>query len=98
MSDLVEIVLRYKGPCVSTALVAALVKEHGLTPATARQRVSRATTIKKLAHILFPHRARFVYLQSDYGSPEFWIALTRDLLANSVSYGGGLAALLARGG
>jgi|LNAP01.1.fsa_nt_gb hypothetical protein len=98
MPDLVETALRKIGPCVSTALVAALIKEHGLTADNARQKVSRSTSIKKLAHILFPHRARFLYLQSDYGSPDFWVALTRELLANSVSYGGGLAALLARGG
>ena len=98
MLDLVETALRKIGPCVSTALVAALVKEYSLTQANARQKVSRATSIKKLAHILFPHRARFVYLQADYGSPDFWRALTRELLANSVSYGGALAALLARGG
>lgn len=98
MPDLVETTLRTLGPCVSTALVAALVKEHELTAENARQKVSRATSIKKLAHILFPHRARFVYLQSDYGSPEFWEALTGALLADSVSYGGGLAALMARGG
>lgn len=98
MPDLVEIALRKLGPCVSTALVAAMVKEYGLTPPNARQKVSRAKSIKKLAHILFPHRARFVYLQADYGSPDFWHALTRELIANSVAYGGGLAALLARGG
>lgn len=98
MSDPVETTLKRIGPCVSTTLVAALMKQYGLSAENARQKVSRSTSIKKLAHILFPHRARFVYLQSDYGSPDFWHALTRELLANSVSYGGGLAALMARGG
>jgi hypothetical protein len=97
MTDVVESALRKIGPCVSTALVAELV-QRGMTKINARQKVSRAKSIKKLAHILFPHRARFVYFESDYGSPHFWDALTRQLLANSVSYGGGLAALLARGG
>lgn len=98
MADLVESSLKRIGPCISTTLVATLVKECGLSAENARQKVSRATSIKKLAHILFPHRARFVYLQSDYGSPDFWQALTHALLENSVSYGGGLAALMARGG
>lgn len=98
MTDIVQATLKRLGPCVSTVLVAALVKDHGLSAENARQKVSRAKSIKKLAHVLFPHRARFVYLQSDYGSPEFWRALTHELLANSVSYGGGLAALMARGG
>lgn len=86
------------GPCVSSDLVAALVKEYGLTPANARQKVSRSTSIKKLAHLPFPRNARFVYFQADYASPRFWHALTGDLLKHSICYGGGLAALLARGG
>lgn len=45
-----------------------------------------------------PRGARFVYLQSDYASPEFWHELVKRLLQHSASYGGGLAALMARGG
>ncbi|MFM1907440.1 MAG: hypothetical protein RLZZ591_1117 [Pseudomonadota bacterium] len=98
MADIVQIALTRIGPCVSTALVKALVDEYRLTPANARQKVSRSTSIKKLAYLPFPRNARFVYLQSDYASHEFWHALTDELLRNSISYGGGLAALLARGG
>lgn len=98
MSDLVSSVLKIMGPCVSSDLVGALVKDHGLKPENARQKVSRATSIKKLAYLPFPRNARFVYLQADYASPEFWSALTRDLLKYTQSYGGGLAALIARGG
>lgn len=89
--------LRTLGPCLSTELVAVLVKE-GVAPATARQRVSRSTDIKKLAHLVFPRGVRFVYLQSDYASPLFWRALVQRLLRHSSSYGGGLGALIARGG
>lgn len=98
MTDLVEQTLNDIGPCVSTRLVEALVKDHGLTPEAARKRVSRSTSIKKLAYLKFPRNARFVYLQSDYASPEFWDALVRALLEETIAYGGGLAALLARGG
>jgi len=98
MGDLVQSLLERLGPCVSTDLVAALVSEHGLSPANARQKVSRSKSIKRLAYLPFPRNVRFVYLQSDYASPDFWRALTRDLLKHSVSYGGGLAALLAREG
>lgn len=98
MSDLVANVLKSIGPCVSTDLVAALVKDCGLTPVNARQKVSRSTSIKKLAHLPFPRNSRFVYLQAEYASPEFWSALTRALLEHTMSYGGGLAALIARGG
>lgn len=96
--DLVRETLRELGPSVSTELVATLVDEHGLTPAAARQRVSRSRAIKKLAYLKFPRGARFVYLEADYASPQFWQALTDALLRQSISYGGGLAALLARGG
>src|SRR5690606_38699924 len=54
--------------------------------------------IKKLAYLKFPHGARFVYLEADYATPRFWQALTDALLRHRISYGGGLAALLARGG
>ena len=97
MADSLTRLLQTLRPCLSTELVAALVKE-GVAPATARQRVSRSTEIKKLAHLVFPRGARFVYLQSDYASPEFWHELVKRLLQHSASYGGGLAALMARGG
>lgn len=97
MTDL-ELLLCKLGPCLSSELVEALVNEHGLAAATARQRVSRATEIKKLAHLVFPRGARFVYLKRDYASPTFWRALVERLLKHSTSYGGGLAALMARGG
>ncbi|MGQ0689894.1 MAG: hypothetical protein ACT4NK_14160 [Limnobacter sp.] len=98
MTDIVVLTLTRLGPCLSTELVATLVKDYGLQPATARQRVSRSTQIKKLAHLVFPRGVRFVYLQSEYASPLFWTTLIRQLLKHSVSYGGGLAALIARGG
>jgi len=98
MTDLVVNVLQNMGPCISSDLVAALIGEHKLTAAAARQRVSRSTTIKKLAHLTFPRGARFVYLQSDYASQRFWETLVQCLLKHTISYGGGLAALLARGG
>ena len=97
MADSLSHLLRTLGPCLSTEIVAALVKE-GVAPATARQRVSRSTEIKKLAHLVFPRGARFVYLKNDYASPVFWRALVSRLLEHSASYGGGLGALMARGG
>ena len=98
MDDLLVSALRNIGPCVSSEFVAALVKDYGLSPANARKRLSRTEGIKKLAYLPFPHNARFLYLQDDYASPEFWNALTSALLQHSMSYGGGLAALIARGG
>ncbi|MEN8170580.1 MAG: hypothetical protein ABFS08_10195 [Pseudomonadota bacterium] len=98
MTDIVQDTLKKMGPCITSELVAALVSDYGLTSVNARQKVSRSTSIKKLAYLPFPRNARFAYLQTDYASPSFWDALTRDLLKHTISYGGGLAALLARGG
>lgn len=96
--DIVEQALSMQGPCVSTTLVATLVAEYGVTAINARQKVSRNKNIKKLAYVKFPRNAQFLYHQRDYASPKFWDALTRDLLKYSISYGGALACLLARGG
>lgn len=98
MADLVVDVLRRIGPCISTDLVAALVQDFKLTPSAARQRVSRSTAIKRLAHLTFSRGAYFLYLQTDYASPRFWDSLVRCLLEQTISYGGGLAALMGREG
>lgn len=98
MSDIVVESLQALGPCASTELAAHLVKVYGLRAENARQRISRSKAVKKLAHITLPHKARFVYLQSTYGSPEFWRNLVEALLKDSKSFGGAIAALIARGG
>jgi hypothetical protein len=86
------------GPCVSGKLVEAVVARHQLSPDAARQRLSRCKSVKRLAYIRFPKNARFVYPQSEYGSPRFWDALIRALLEETSAYGSALAALMARGG
>lgn len=98
MPDPILEVLQSHGPCLSTDLAEMLVSEHGLTPAAARQRISRHQEIKRLAFLPFPRNARFVYLQKDYGSPWFWEGLSEALIANTISHGGALAALIARDG
>jgi hypothetical protein len=97
MLDVVASALKRLGPVLSTVLVAELVR-LGLTPANARQKVSRSTSIKKLAYLPFRRNARFVYLADDYGSPDFWSALTKALIEHTSGYGGALASLMARGG
>jgi len=96
MPDVVASALKRLGPVLSTVLVAELVS-LGLTPVNARQKVSRSTSIKKLAYLPFPRNARFVYLTDDYGSPLFWEALTKALIEHTSGYGGALASLMARG-
>lgn len=96
--DRAVIALRSMGPCSSPELAANLVETLKISPALARQLISRSGQIKKLAHLPLPRRARFVYLQRDYGAPLFWHKLTECLLEHSTSYGGGLAALVGRSG
>ena len=96
MSDIVEEVLKEIGPCVSGQLIDELVERHGLSNAAARQRLSRNKSIKRLAYLPFPKKARFLYFSGDYGAPKFWSALTSALLEQTVAHGGALAALLAR--
>lgn len=98
MSDSIAELLKELGPCVSGKLVEAIAARHQLRPEAARQRLSRSKAVKRLAYIRFPKNARFVYLQSDYGSPTFWGALARALLEETSAYGGAIAALLARRG
>ena len=85
MTDLVEQALIATGPCLSTTLAAAIVQKHGLSPAAARQRISRHQGIKLLAYLTFPRNARFLYLQKDYASDYFWHSLVETLLDNSVA-------------
>src|SRR5688572_21424157 len=88
------------GPCLSRYLVDALVA-RGLKLITARQRDSRARHfegVKRLAHLPFPGKARFIYLEKEYGSPNYWRALHKIIIERSPSYGPALAALLQRDG
>jgi hypothetical protein len=98
MPDAIEEIMRVMGPCLSSDLADALVKAHKISPATARKRISRHKNLKRLAYLPFPRNARFVYLQRDYASPKFWRALSKALIDNTLSHGGALAALMARGG
>ncbi|TIQ62005.1 MAG: hypothetical protein E5X41_30630 [Mesorhizobium sp.] len=102
MADTIETFLDTFGPCLSGQVADYLVS-LGVSRATARKRVSRATdgqspSVKKLAGITFPRRARFVYLQRDFGSPRYWSALESALLKDNSVLGLGLAAIRERDG
>lgn len=98
MRNIIADLLAEKGPCLTTDLTAALVKS-GLSPDAARKQVSRmGSPINRLPHLIFPHRARFVYLQNDCGSRRYWRALKKAIVTKSAAYGPALAALTQRGG
>jgi hypothetical protein len=88
------------GPCLSTELAEYLVRTHGLTPEAARKRVSRATSapmVKRLAHLTFSRKARFLYLESDFMSEPYWAALTQAIHQLGGAYSMALSAVEARG-
>jgi hypothetical protein len=98
MPDLITQFLKTHGPTLSSRIVEWLVK-HGLTRETARQRVSRAGgPVKRLVGIQFPNRERFLFLQDDFGKPEFRDNLADALQQSRTSYGRALVALESRGG
>lgn len=89
--------LRKLGPCLSTDLTDYLVRNFNLTPTAARQRVSRApAAIKRLAHLPFQRKSRFLYLQSDYASPQYWEKLYKAIYSTNGAYARALAAVDAR--
>jgi hypothetical protein len=90
--------LKSLGPCLSTELAQHLVKTHGISPATARQRVARAAgPVKKLKHLPFARGVRFVYLEKDFRSPYYWDRLFAAILAGKSAYARALVAVQARG-
>ncbi|WP_414615703.1 hypothetical protein ACSYS8_000313 [Stenotrophomonas muris] len=85
------------GPCLSTELTEFLVSKRGMTPAAARQRVSRGDPqVKRLAHLPFARRARFTYHQDDYASPRYWDRLHAAIFAVNGPYARALGAVQAR--
>lgn len=89
--------LRQLGPCLSTDLTDYLIKNFGLTSTAARQRVSRAPAeVKRLAHLPFQRKARFLYLESDYASPWYWESLYKAIYSTKGAYARALGAVDAR--
>lgn len=90
-------ILKAIGPCLSTELTNYLVTHHGLSPAAARQRVSRGgPQIKKLAHLPFARKARFLYHQDDYSSPHYWERLYAAIFETNGPYARALRAVQVR--
>lgn len=91
-------VLEDLGPCLSTKLTSYLVDNHRLSPAAARQRISRApkNEVRRLSSLPFPHRAAFVYLKSQYGTEEYWENLYGAILSVEGTYSRAVASVLCR--
>lgn len=95
----VEQILRAHGPMLSTELTKRLISSYGVSPEAARKQVQRGCDgMTRLSQIVFPHRARFIYLQKDFGSPYFFQALLSSLEQANNTYFYALEALIERGG
>lgn len=94
--------LKSIGPCLTTTLAEALAAQDGISPVAARKRVSRAIMsngeVRRLLPFVFPHRARYVYLQRFFGSDKYWQNLVGALTDNNMAEGFALAALRQRDG
>lgn len=99
MTPSVEKLLEIYGPSLSTDLKDKYVQKYKLSEAAARQKISRAdNNVYKLRKLPFPRNATFVYLRSQYGSPDYWSALHQALLKTKSAYGLAISALHARRG
>jgi len=94
----VESILWQDGPGLSSDIARKLVAQ-GMSPDVARQRISRAgPNVRRLAGLVFPRNARFLYHAKQDGKEVYWLALARDIREASPAYGPALAALQARDG
>ena len=99
MSDTIEDYLESHGPSLSSEVSKYLVEALDITPAAARKRVSRAKgEVRRFDYITFPRRARFIYLEWQFGSQLFWERLIDVLLQTNSAYGLAIAAIQQRGG
>lgn len=80
-------ILKREGPMLSSDLSKLLEQRYGLNPTAARKRVERGCDgVNKLSQIVFPHRARFVYLEQSYGSQHFFHNLMEALKKTRSAY------------
>lgn len=90
--------LKQNGPMLSSDLSKLLEARYGLNAEAARKRVERGGPgVNRLNHVIFPHRARFIYLQEEYGSPHFFDKLMAALKKTRSTYFAALQALELRG-
>ena len=80
-------------------LVTTLTQSLNISPAAARQRLSRARTpVERHPGRLLPRREAFFYLRSQRNSERYWDNLLRDLRETGTIYACAIDGLAARGG
>lgn len=96
-AEITQFVLQ-NGPCLTNDVLRFL-ENTGLTPETARKRLSRRhKAIKTLPGISFPKNARFYYHEEHFGGHKYWDGLYKAVTDGSPAYGPAIAAMTAHGG
>jgi hypothetical protein len=91
-------ILELSGP-MTTSHAARFLQETGLSPEAARKAVSRRSKgISTLHGLPFPKRARFIYLDVQFGTDNYWSKLTEAIHEANPAYAAALSGLRARGG
>lgn len=94
----VEKLLENLEPSSSSTIKENLIAE-GLSEEAARQRISRSKGhVRRLTTIRLPKRESFLYLDSQYGSYEFWDSLVKSHTEANSAYGIAMQSIMARGG
>jgi hypothetical protein len=98
MPETVAQALKRLGPCLTSDLIRDFVA-GGMAEAAARKKISRAQMeYTRLAGLRFTKNARFIYLESQFGTAKFWEALERAFYAAGKSYWMAVVSLRSRGG
>jgi hypothetical protein len=91
-------ILHHRGPMLSSD-ISAILREEGKSAEASRQMVSRLPEEVRTLHGLpFPKRARFLYLETQYGTDQYWEALTIAIDKSNPAYSAALAGVRSRGG
>ena len=95
----IENALAEAGPMRAQRLVTAMTESLNISPAAARQRLSRARTpVERYPGRLLPKREAFFYLRSQRHSERYWGNLLRDLREAGSVHACAIDGLAARGG
>ena len=98
MANIVEQYLKNHGPSLSSEITEFLVQSCKVSPAAARQRVSRGGKSVLRLDLSFPRRAKFLFLKEQAGTMKYWGRLEEALLSSNSAYGYAITALNARDG
>lgn len=94
----VDSLLKKHGPLL-TSDISKIYRKKGLSETAARQRVNRrSSSVQTLNGLPFPKRSKFLYLEGEFGSTQFFNALVLKLEETSPSYAAAISGLSARGG